>query len=99
CSSDLAGLAERDERYQGYYLNPLLLASRGYAVLTPSIPLAPMGAASDPLLDIDKGVEPALAKAIEMGLADANRIGVMGASYGGYTTLGLIARSTRFRAA
>lgn len=89
----------RDDRHVASYLSPLVLAGQGYAVLEPSIPLAPPGIPSDPLFDLDNGVEPAVAKVIEMGVADADRVGVMGTSYGGYTTAGLIARSRRYRAA
>jgi len=34
-----------------------------------------------------------------MGIADPDRLGVMGASYGGYSTLALIVQTTRFKAA
>jgi dipeptidyl aminopeptidase/acylaminoacyl peptidase len=68
-------------------------------VLEPSIPLAPMGVASDPLLALDACVAPAITQTVELGITDPNRVGVMGVSYGGYTTAGLIARSKQFRAA
>ncbi len=79
--------------------NPQLLAARGYAVLFPSMPLSPEGEPSDPYLDMANGVEPAVDAAIEMGLADADRLGLMGHSYGGYGTYALITRTHRFRAA
>ena len=34
-----------------------------------------------------------------MGIADENRLGIMGFSYGGYCTVGLITQTTRFKAA
>jgi dipeptidyl aminopeptidase/acylaminoacyl peptidase len=79
--------------------SPLLLASRGYAVLFPSMPLAPRGAKSDPMIDIPKGVMPAIDRAIEVGIADSDRVGVMGASYGGYATYALVTNTRRFKAA
>ena len=80
-------------------LDPLLLAGRGYAMLIPSIPLESMGKASDPMLDLDKGVQPAIEKVVEMGISDPDRIGVMGHSYGGYTVYGLVTQTQRFKAA
>jgi dipeptidyl aminopeptidase/acylaminoacyl peptidase len=79
--------------------NLQLLAAQGYAVLFPSMPLPPVGVASDPMLELTKGVLPALDKAIEIGIADSERLGVMGQSYGGYATYGLVTQTTRFKAA
>jgi dipeptidyl aminopeptidase/acylaminoacyl peptidase len=76
-----------------------LLASHGYAVLLPSMPLQPEGVPSDPLLDLTDGVLPAIERAVELGFVDPNRLGVMGHSYGGYSTLGLITQTNRFKAA
>ena len=81
------------------YLDPLLLAGRGYAVLIPSVPLESMGKASDPMLDLYKGIQPAIEKVVEMGISDPDRIGVMGHSYGGYTVYGLVTQTHRFKAA
>lgn len=79
--------------------NPQLLAARGYAVLVPSMPLSPEGEPGDPFLDIANGVLPAVDAAIEMGIADPDRLGLMGHSYGGYGTYALITQTHRFRAA
>jgi len=49
--------------------------------------------------DLAKTVLPAVDKTIEMGIADPDRLGVMGASYGGYSTLALIVQTERFKAA
>jgi len=72
-----------------------LLSSRGYAVLLPDTPLA----VGTPMQDLAKTVLPAVDKTIEMGVADPDRLGVMGVSYGGYSTLALLVQSTRFKAA
>jgi dipeptidyl aminopeptidase/acylaminoacyl peptidase len=74
-----------------------LLAARGYAVLFPSMPLPP--APSDPYAELTKGVLPAVDKAIELGIADPARLAVFGHSFGGYSTMGLIEQTNRFRAA
>jgi dipeptidyl aminopeptidase/acylaminoacyl peptidase len=75
-------------------LNLQVLAAKGYAVLLPSM----TGAAAryDRLLD---GVLPAIDKAIASGIADSERLAVMGQSYGGFSTYGLITLTTRFKAA
>src|SRR5688500_4413841 len=51
------------------------------------------------MLDLLKSLLPGVDKAVELGVADPERIGIMGHSYGGYSTLALIAQSTRFKAA
>jgi dipeptidyl aminopeptidase/acylaminoacyl peptidase len=75
-----------------------LLAARGYIVLLPSIPLKPESEASDPYLDLPKGVLPAIDKAVEMGFVNPNRVAVAGHSYGGYSTYSLITQTNRFKA-
>jgi dipeptidyl aminopeptidase/acylaminoacyl peptidase len=42
---------------------------------------------------------PGVDRAIELGVADSTRIGIMGHSWGGYTVLALLVQTTRFRAA
>lgn len=79
--------------------NVLPLAAHGYAVLFPSMPLGPEGVAANPYFDLPDGVLPALDKVIEMGVADPNRLGVIGLSFGGFATTGLIAQTNRFKAA
>jgi dipeptidyl aminopeptidase/acylaminoacyl peptidase len=76
-------------------LNMQLLATRGYAVLVPDAPQH-LGTA---MVDLAKTVLPGVNKAVEMGIADPDRLGVMGHSYGGYSTLALIVQSGRFKAA
>ena len=91
-------LSANVNRYGGAgneHYNLQLLASRGYAVLLPDTPLA----VGTPMQDLAKTVLPAVDKAIEMGIADPDRLGVMGTSYGGYSTLALLVQTTRFKAA
>jgi WD40 repeat protein len=77
--------------------NPQLLAAHGYVILFPSIPLKPYGTASDPYSDMAAGVIPAVEKAIEIGITNRNRLGIIGHSYGGYTTLSLLSQTNIFR--
>ena len=71
------------------------LATRGYAVLLADSKLN----VGTPMVDLMKSVMPGIDKAVEAGVADPARIGVIGHSYGGYSTLALIAQSPRFKAA
>ncbi len=75
--------------------NMQLLATRGYAVLLPDAPQH----VGTPMVDLAKTILPGVSKVIDMGIADSNRLGVMGHSYGGYTTLSLIVQTTQFKAA
>jgi dipeptidyl aminopeptidase/acylaminoacyl peptidase len=75
--------------------NLQLYATRGYALLLSDSTLH----VGTPMLDLMKSVLPGIDKAIEAGVADPDRIGVTGHSYGGYSTLCLIAQSPRFKAA
>lgn len=75
--------------------NMQLFATRGYAVLLPDAPQH----LGTPMLDLAKTVLPGVDKVIDIGIADSGRIGVMGHSYGGYTTLSLLVQTKRFKAA
>jgi len=75
--------------------NLQILATRGYAVLLPDTPLHK----KTPMADLLKTVMPGVDRAVDVGVADGDRLGVMGHSYGGYSTLSLIVQTSRFRAA
>ncbi len=75
-------------------LNLQALASRGYAVLFPSMP----GGAHE-YGRLLSGVMPAVDEMIARGIADPERLAVMGQSNGGFSTYGLITLTHRFRAA
>lgn len=75
--------------------NMQMLATRGYAVLFPDVPLS-MGAHVRSLMD---AVIPAVDKVIELGVADPRRLAVMGQSSGGYATLAIVTQTDRFKAA
>jgi dipeptidyl aminopeptidase/acylaminoacyl peptidase len=63
------------------------------------MPLSEEGVTSDPYMELSKGVLPAVDKAIELGIADPKRLGLMGQSFGGFSTYGLVTQTTRFQAA
>jgi dipeptidyl aminopeptidase/acylaminoacyl peptidase len=77
------------------YYNMQLLATRGYAVLYPDCPVHP----GTIMQDVANAVLPGINRVIEIGIADPKRVGVMGASLGGYGALSLIVQSQRFKAA
>jgi dipeptidyl aminopeptidase/acylaminoacyl peptidase len=72
-----------------------LLTANGYAVMQPSVRLE-TGYPGEAWL---KGVTAAANRLIDMGIADADRLGVHGTSYGGYATNLLITQTNRFKAA
>lgn len=72
-----------------------LLLANGYAVVQPSVNLE-IGYPGEAWV---KGVTAAANKLIEMGVADPERLGVYGTSYGGYATNLLITQTQRFKAA
>lgn len=49
--------------------------------------------------EIARTVLPGVNKAIEMGIADPDRLGIIGHSYGGYAVLSVITQAQRFKAA
>lgn len=70
-------------------------ASRGYAVLYPDIPLHP----GTPIDDLVSAVVPGVNRAVELGVADPDRLALMGQSFGGYNTISLLTRTGIFKAA
>ena len=75
--------------------NMQLLATRGYAVLAPDSRIE----SGTAMLDLVKTVLPGVNKVVELGVADPERLAVMGHSFGGYSTLSLIVQTRRFKAA
>src|SRR5262249_60283231 len=75
--------------------NRQLLATRSIAVLAVDAPVRP----GTPARDLLKAVMPGVDQVVNMGIADPDRLGVMGHSNGGYSTLALITQTSRFRAA
>ncbi len=81
-----------DDSFQGT-IN--VLTNNGYAVVQPSVNLE-QGYPGEAWV---KGVTAAANKLIEIGVADPERLGVQGTSYGGYATNLLITQTNRFKAA
>ena len=79
----------------GFNSTVALLNANGYAVMQPSVRLE-TGYPGEAWL---KGVTAAANKLIELGVADADKLGVHGTSYGGYATNLLITQTNRFKAA
>jgi dipeptidyl aminopeptidase/acylaminoacyl peptidase len=79
----------------GFNGRAAFLASHGYAVFHPSVNLV----VGRPGESWAKGVTAAANRLIDMGIADADRLGVHGTSYGGYATVLLLTQTDRFKAA
>ncbi len=75
--------------------NMQVFASRGYAVFLPDSKTH----VGSPMRDIADCVLSGVAKLVDLGIADPDRLGIMGHSYGGYSTLSLITQTKIFRAA
>jgi dipeptidyl aminopeptidase/acylaminoacyl peptidase len=75
--------------------NMQMLTTRGYAVVWPDIPVH----TGTPARDLLKAVMPAVDRLVELGVTDPDRLAVMGQSNGGYSTLTLVAQTSRFKAA
>ena len=90
-------LTEVYERYfdNGFNSTLNILTSAGYAVLHPSVHFK----RGYPGEAWSKGALSAINKVIEMGVADPDRLGIQGTSYGGYATVLLITQTDRFKAA
>ena len=79
----------------GFNGRAAFLANHGYAVFHPSVNLV----VGRPGESWAKGVTAAANKLIDMGVADPDRLGVHGTSYGGYATVLLLTETDRFKAA
>jgi dipeptidyl aminopeptidase/acylaminoacyl peptidase len=80
----------------GYGVDNLqLLATRGYAVLFPDS----LGRAGEAARNLAGSIPAAVQKVVELGIANPDRVGVMGFSYGAYSTALLITRTELFKAA
>lgn len=85
--------------------NLQLWSAKGYAVLLPSMPAyraAPPALPSiekNPFMDLMNGVIPAVQHLVNTGVADPERLAVAGHSYGGFSSVGLIAQTKIFKSA
>lgn len=79
----------------------LVLLTQGYAIFDgPTMPIVGEGeTANDTYVEqLVASAQAAVDKAVEMGIADRDRVGVGGHSYGGFMTANLLAHSDIFRA-
>jgi dipeptidyl aminopeptidase/acylaminoacyl peptidase len=79
----------------GFNGRAAMLAGHGYAVFHPSVNLV----VGRPGESWAKGVTAAANRLIDLGVADPDRLGVHGTSYGGYATVLLLTETDRFKAA
>jgi dipeptidyl aminopeptidase/acylaminoacyl peptidase len=75
--------------------NPTVFSSQGYFVLMPDITFEKR----DPGFSALRCVEAAVKQVLETGMVDAERVGIMGHSWGGYETTFIAAHSDLFAAA
>jgi dipeptidyl aminopeptidase/acylaminoacyl peptidase len=98
-ASQVSGSPYRFTRVGG--ISHLFLLTQGYAILDgPTMPIVGPGeTANDTYVDqLVASAEAAVNKVVEMGVADRDRIGVGGHSYGAFMTANLLAHSDLFRA-
>jgi dipeptidyl aminopeptidase/acylaminoacyl peptidase len=98
-ASQVVGSANRFTRAGG--ASHLLLLTQGYAIFDgPTMPIVGPGeTANDTYIEqLVSSAEAAVDFAVEKGIADRDRIGVGGHSYGGFMTANLLAHSDLFRA-
>jgi dipeptidyl aminopeptidase/acylaminoacyl peptidase len=98
-ASQVSGSPYRFTRVGG--ISHLFLLTQGYAILDgPTMPIVGPGeTANDTYVEqLVASAEAAVNKVVEMGVADRDRIGVGGHSYGAFMTANLLAHSDLFRA-
>ena len=75
-----------------------LLAARGYVVIEPNAPHDLLGSKEGPIAGMPAVVLKAVDALIQQGYADPERLGLMGLSQGGISSLWLATRTDRFKA-
>ena len=85
---DFSAPSERD------YYNPASFITQGYVYLQPDIIFRPR----DPGVSVVESVVPAVQKVVQMGVADAAKVGTLGHSWGGFDSAFLATNSTTFAA-
>lgn len=98
--SESCGITENDPTLANPF-NLVVFASRGYAVLYPSMPVRIVKGRPSryPYNDLLDGLMPAIKRAADLGYIDPRRLIIMGQSFGGFSTLGIISQTNVFRAA
>jgi dipeptidyl aminopeptidase/acylaminoacyl peptidase len=85
--------------FRATFAHPQLYAALGYAVLLPSMPAPKDPLDSHAIELLLSQITPAVDAAIARGVADPDRIAIVGQSDGGFTVLGAITHTNRFRSA
>jgi dipeptidyl aminopeptidase/acylaminoacyl peptidase len=98
-SGQSAGPGSATAKDSDLFVNLNLLSARGYAVLIPDMNTFAGDQPADLMLELPKAVLPAVNSAIEKGIADPNRLAVLGHSYGAFSVYGLVAQTNIFKAA
>lgn len=86
-----------DDDMPGFY-NLQLYAAKGYVVLVPSMPIDRGRTPREDYRQIPGGVMPAIDKLVDMGIADPDRLGTFGQSFGGYSVYAILSQTDRFKA-
>jgi dipeptidyl aminopeptidase/acylaminoacyl peptidase len=76
----------------------LLFVTRGYAVILPDVPIEPEGAGRSPMHEMVDVLLPQIYHAADLGYTDIQRVGLVGHSYGGYSTAAILSQTHLFRA-
>lgn len=79
--------------------NPQLFASLGYVVVLPSIPYPDKPMEGDMIAPLAAAVMPLIDTLVARGIADPDRIALLGQSAGGYAVQAIITQTDRFRTA
>ena len=87
-----------DPRMPGIY-NLQDYAARGYVILVPSLPLPPNAQRGEVYAHVTDDLMPAIDRLVALGIADPDRLGVFGQSWGGYSVYAIVTQSNRFKAA
>jgi len=98
-ASQISGSPYRFTRVSG--ISHLFLLTQGYAIFdNPTMPIVGAGETANDnyVQQLVASAEAAVNKVVEMGVADRDRIGVGGHSYGAFMTANLLAHSDLFRA-
>ena len=81
------------------FQHPQLFAALGYAFVLPTMPVSDTMFHGDAIAELMDGLMPLLDTLVQRGIAAPDRMALLGQSAGGWATLGLITRTTRFRSA
>jgi len=76
-----------------------VFATRGYAVMFCDVPLGPEGKGGNPIQEMTDAILAQAYRAADLGYSDIKRLAIMGQSYGGYSTAGVVTQTNLFRAA